>query len=197
MFESRGLPDYPPPRNAWEYPPPPISRRWKWVAILAGLAGLAGGSSLLVTAIVLGTSGAPGIIDDEDLIRVIERECRTMTESVESTRLIGSLPQQARAIQQQNRAVSRMVSAIERGRAQAIREDRPTEQWLADWRAIVEARNRFVLELVENGAASFDMPLDPDGVPVNVRMEDAWLAESSCDVPSVLVSPYPDDSSDV
>ena len=196
VFESRGLPEYPPPHNAWQYPPPPISRRWKWVAILTSSLGLVAGSGLLVSAIVLSTAGAPGLIDDQGLIRVIKRECRAMTEAVESTPLVGPLRVQARTIQEQNLAVTRMISQIERGRGQAIRDDRPTEQWLADWVEIVDARNRFVLELVENGSGAFDMPVDRDGVPIDVRMRDVWIGDVACEVPAVLVNPYPDDSSE-
>ncbi|MGA8988261.1 hypothetical protein, partial [Aeromicrobium sp.] len=134
---------------------------------------------------------APGIIDDEDLVRVIERECRTMTTSVESTSLAGSPSEQLGAIRKQNRAVSRMVAMIEQGHGQAISKDRPTRLWLDDWRTIVDARNTFVQELVDDSGATFDVPLDPEGVPIDVRMQKVWLGDSSCSVPSALLNPYP------
>lgn len=196
MFDSRGLPDYPPPRNAWEFPPPPVSPRWKWAAIAAMALGLIGGSSMLVVAIVFGTSGTPGLIDDTHLISVIERECAQMTSKVESLPIHGTPRRQAQSIAAQNVAIDDMVADIRAEGPDVLADDPPTEEWLVDWERLVEAREAYAEEILDGSLPDLDIPTDDRGKDIYLRMDDAFLGEATCDVPGVLINPYPEDTSD-
>lgn len=197
MFDSRGLPHYPPPHNAWQFPPPPVSSRWKWLAIAATVVGSVGGAAMLVVAIGVGSSGLPGAIDDPQLISVIERECGQMRSTVESMPVTGSPEQQATTIADQNHAIDVMVSAI-RSQGQAVlKADPPTQDWLADWDRLVAARKSYATRILDGSMPDLDIPKDEHGKDIYLRMDDVWLGESTCEVPGVLLDPYPDDDSQV
>lgn len=192
VFDSPGTPGYPPPRDTWEFPPPEVSTRWKWVAAFAGVTGLLVAGGLAAALIVLGTEDFPGLIDDERLTDTIAAECKVMTSTVASMPLSGGTPDQARTIRSQNRAVEVMVRSVRSANAKEIRDDRPAEQWLDDWERLVEARADYARELLDDPRATLEVPLDPDGDEITERMNDVWLGESGCEVPDVLVRPYTD-----
>ena len=196
MFDSRGLPDYPPPHNAWQFPPPPISPRWKWVAIATAALGLVAGSTMLVLAIALGSSGAPGLIDNTELISVIERECNQMTSKVESLPIHGTPRRQAQSITAQNVAIEDMVHDIRDVARDLLSSDPPSDEWLADWERLVDAREAYADEILGGSRTSLDIPTDERGKDIYLRMDDVFFTESTCEVPAVLLNPYPDDSSE-
>lgn len=197
MFDSRGLPDYPPPHNAWQFPPPPVSPRWKWAAIGAMVFGFIGGSTMLVVAITVGSSGVPGLIDDTELISVIERECDQMTSEVESLPIDGTPRRQAQTIAAQNVAIDDMLADIRSVGPTVLANDPPTEEWLADWEQLVDAREAYAEDLLAGSQHRLEVPHDDRGRDIDVRMDDVFFTESTCVVPEVLVEPYPGDASDV
>lgn len=198
VLDSQGLPDYPPAHNAWEFPPPPVSARWKWVAITLSVVASFAAMAMTIVAVVVGTDDYPGIIQDPDLIAVIGEECDLMTSTVESISIEGSVRAQAGAIIDQNRAVTIMLDSIRADGGDALDDDRPTRQWLADWQRLVDARTAYAADLTSGAAGDLEVPLDEDGDQIDRRMEDVWIDEpGACDVPSVLVSPYPENDADV
>lgn len=196
MFDSRGLPDYPPQVNAWEFPPPPVSPRWKWAAIAAMVLGLVGGSAMLGVAISVGSSGTPGLIDNVRIVNLIEDECALMTDQVESIPITGSRESQAAAISDQNDVVDDMVSAVRGMGSNVLSTDPPTEAWLVDWHKLVMAREDYAEELLDGSTPSLKIPTDDRGEKIYVRMNDVFFYESTCTVPSVLLFPIPEDASD-
>jgi hypothetical protein len=196
VFDSRGLSDYPPQHNAWQFPPPPISPRWKWAAIAAMVLGLVGGSTMLVVAISVGSSGAPGLIDNTELISVIERECQQMTTKVESLPIHGTPRRQAQTIAAQNVAIEDMVDDIRSVGQEVLADDPPTDEWLADWGRLVDAREAYAEEILDGSLPDLQIPTDERGKDIYVRMDDVFIADSTCEVPGVLLNPYPDDASD-
>ena len=196
MFDSRGLPDYPPAQNAWQFPPPPVSSRWKWAAIAAMVLGLIGGSTMLTIAITIGSSGAPGLIDDTELISVIERECNQMTTKVESLPIHGTPRRQAQTIVAQNVAVADMVHDIRDEAGDLLTSDPPSNDWLTDWDRLVAAREAYARKLLGGSQRGLDIPTDEHGKDIYLRMDDAFLGEPSCEVPAALLNPYPEDSSE-
>ena len=192
VFDAPGTPGYPPPRNTWEFPPPEVSRAWKWIAVLVGIGGLLAAGTLTTLLVVFATDDFAGFIEDEDLTDTISSQCVLMTLTVESLPITGSTPQQAAAITDQNRAVEIMVQAIRSAHPTKIREDDPAEQWLRDWERLVDARATYAEELLRDPGASLSVPTDADGNDITDRMDDVWLGESVCEVPDVLASPYTD-----
>jgi hypothetical protein len=191
VFDSGGLPDYPPQRNAWQFPPPPISKRWKWAAIAAMVAGLVGGTALIATVVVVGSNGVPGAIDNSRLLSVIQRECDRMTSTVESMPVAGPPLRRAQTIAEQDRAVRNMVDAIRGGvDGDVIRDDEPAVDWLRDWDRLVEARETYAERLVRGSTADLEIPQDAHGEDVDVRMDDVWIGDPACEVPQVLLDPY-------
>jgi hypothetical protein len=196
VFDSRGLPDYPPPHNAWQFPAPPISPRWKWVAIAAAIVGLVTGSTMLGVMIATGISGIPGVIDNPALITVIERECSQMTAEVEAMPITGSPSRQAATISQQDEVVDRMVAAIREVEPGTIEDDPPTDEWLADWSRLVQARESYAKEILDGSLPDLEIPKDEHGNEIYRRMDDAFINDSVCEVPRALLNPYPEYSSD-
>lgn len=192
VLETQGLPPYPPARNVWEFPPPPVQKRWKWIAVAAMVLGLVVAVVLVSVLVELDRKDAPGLIEDGTLVSIIDRECELMRSTVESMPLSGSPTRQARTIGDQNEAVEGMLERIRARGGAAIAADRPTEEWLADWQTILDARSRFAAGFVTGGADDFELPLDADGDPVHLRMNDVWLGATVCEVPAALLSPYPD-----
>lgn len=197
MFDDRGLPDYPPPHNVWQFPPPPVSPRWKWLAILVTIVGLLGGGTMLAFIIAIGSDGVPGLIDDSRVINVIERECRQMTSKVESLPIRGTPRRQAQSIAAQNAAIEDMVADIRDLGAELLAGDPPTVDWLADWERLVAAREAYAQMIVEGQTPDLDVPEDSNGRDIYVRMDDAFIEKTTCQVPGVLLNPYPESSSDV
>lgn len=189
MFDNRGLPDYPPPINAWQFPPPPVSPRWKWAAIAAGVFGLVGGATMLTIAIAVGSSGAPGLIDDTELTSYIEDECALMTDEVESMPRAGSPKVRAATIADQNDAVEDMLLAIRDLGPEVIDADPPTDEWLADWDRLVEAREAFAENVLDGSVRPLKIPNDEDGDEIYLRMNDVFFYETTCKVPWVLLHP--------
>lgn len=198
MFDSRGLPDYPPPHNAWQFPPPKVSSRWKWLAIGATVFGLVAGTTLLVVTIAVGSSGLDGVIDDPDLVSVIEAQCDEMTTTVEALPIHGTARRQGQSILRQNEAIKDMISGITAlAGPELLADDPPTEAWLADWNSLSEARETYAEALMDGEPATLELPTDDRGREIYVRMDDAFLDGSTCRVPEVLVNPEPDDASGV
>lgn len=181
--EPTPLPPYPPQR-VWTFPPPPVRRGWFWVAITVMVTSVALGVTLIVTAAVVESGDAPGLIDDSSLLEIIDEECADMTvrvESVDRSDLVDS-------IQEQNLAVLEMVQLIDGRAGSLIDEDVPAAAWLDDWVALVEARDGYINGLNLDDESRLEIPRDPDGSLIVDRMNDA-LIDGSCSVPNVLVDP--------
>ncbi|MCL8250580.1 hypothetical protein AERO_04225 [Aeromicrobium fastidiosum] len=192
MLDATGGAAYPPARNTWEFPPPPSSARWVWVAVLATLTGLVVAGGLVVVLARLGSGDLPGVIDDDELLTTIAIECSLMTSTVDMLPVYGTAQQQSETIRDQDRAVRLMVDAIRTEAAAAIARDRPSDQWLDDWESLVGARERLARRLLRDPNASLVVPVDGDGDPVTERMADVWLGDAACEVPPTIGSPDAD-----
>lgn len=188
MFDSPGAPAYPPARNTWEFPPPELRKRWKWLAVLVGLLGLAVSSALIAVVVAVGGDDSPGLIEDAALLDSIADQCSIMTSTVESMPTSGSPQRRAVTIADQSRAVELMVAAIRADHPETVLNDQPAEQWLQDWEQLVQSRDEYALALLRDPNASFEVPLDPDGDPITDRMADVWLGYPVCEVPTELTA---------
>ena len=158
--------------------------------------GLLGGSAMLATAIAVSSSGAPGLIDDADLISVIEDQCAQMTSTVESMPVVGPPKRQAATIAHQNEAIGMMLGAIRDLGPDVIASDPPTNEWLGDWERLVEAREAYAEEILDGSLPDLEIPNDENGDDIDLRMDDVFIDGSTCEVPDVLLNPYPDDESE-
>ncbi|MET0468936.1 MAG: hypothetical protein ABWZ87_09350 [Aeromicrobium sp.] len=197
MFEPPGSPEYPPRHDTWQFPPPPVPTRWKWVAVLAGLLGLVASGAMLTFVIVVGNEDFPGVIDDEKLTDTVAETCRLMTRTVASMPPVGTPEGRAATVADQNRAVEQMVRSIRSQRAAEIRDDRPAELWLRDWDRLIEARNDYARALLRDPNASLELPVDADGHDITERMDDVWVGDSACRVPEALTTSGSGNRSDV
>ena len=158
--------------------------------------GLVAGTTLLVVAITVGSTSAPGLIDDPEVVSVIKRECGQMTASVESLPIHGTPRRQAQTIARQNVAIEDMVADIRDVGPDALASDPPTDEWLADWDRLIEAREAYAEHLLDGAVVPFRVPYDEDGRHISVRMDDVFIDRSVCEVPEVLVNPSPEGGSD-
>lgn len=187
-METDGLPAYPPARNAWDYPPPPISPRWKWVAIAAGFLSLVAATALVAVAISVTSRDNTGLIEDARLLDAISRECAIMTFTIESTPLSGDVRQQVAIIRDQDAAVATMVEAIRELDPHVLADDKPTAGWLDDWDRLVGARETLAAGLEEDLGLEIVIPKDEKGHPIDERMDKALLG-GECTVPADLLDP--------
>lgn len=197
MFDSPGAPVYPPARNTWEFPPPELRTRWKWLAVLTGFVGLVVSGALITVLVVVGGDDSPGFIEDAALLDSIADQCSIMTATVESMPVGGPPQRRAATIADQGRAVELMTAAIRADHPETVLNDQPAEQWLQDWEQLVQSRDGYALELLRDPNASWDVPLDPDGDPITDRMADVWLGYPVCEVPAELTTTSADVRSDV
>lgn len=156
--------------------------------------GLLGVTTMIVVVVTVGSTSAPGLIDDPELISVIERECQQMTSSVESLPIHGTPRRQAQTIARQNVAVEDMVDDIRSVGQETLAGDPPSDEWLADWDRLVDAREAYAEEILEGSLAQLQVPTDDRGEDIDIRMDDVFIGGSPCEVPEVLLNPYPDDA---
>ena len=197
MNDDRGLPPYPPARNAWDYPPPPISRRWRWAPVAAVGLVIALIAGLICAAVVINGKDYPGIIEDDRIVSVIDRECDIMTKTVESMPVTGSATQQAKIVTDQNKAIANMLTEIRSIDGDVLRADPPTISWLNDWDDLIAAREAFAEQRSNGYDTDLRIPRDADGDRIYERMDLVWLNSPVCEVPDELLNPYPDDDSAV
>jgi hypothetical protein len=145
---------------------------------------------LITTAAVLESDDASGLIENGPILATIDDECAVMTDQVDQLGSAGQPDDLAETIRDQNEAVTTMVEQIRLLPRAVLAQDRPTEAWLRDWDRLVTARESYAKALEANGepAGRFEVPLDPDGLPIDLRMEDALL-DDVCRVPESLVDP--------
>jgi hypothetical protein len=190
--QTPGRPPYPPEHNVWQFPPPPVSRRWFWVAIAAMTGSVLIAVGLSVTGGVIASKDLPSVIENHQLTTVIGHECRIMTESIESMPVDGTLRQQADILADQNQAVEQMLEAVRMLPDDVRAGDKPTEQWLADWDRLLQARASYAVLLERGYRPSLRIPRDSDGDYIFKRMNRVWLTTDECHVPNELLNPYPE-----
>lgn len=189
MSQPPGLPSYPPPRPAWTPPPPlPVRRGWLWAAIATSVVATLAIGALLAANVLTWTQDIPSLLNTGKVMAAVNRECSTMTSTVDSILVTGDPESQAGALADQNDAVLSMVDEL-RALPDRVREsDEPLDAWLDDWESLVEAREQYAEKLLAGRRAVFEVPLDDDGDEIWERMD--FAAEPDCSVPETLLSPY-------
>lgn len=178
-----------PPQQTWRFPPPPLARRWVWLAWIATVLGAAALAAGVTLAVVAGNRDAPGLIDDPKVLARIEASCSLMTSTVEAQPSGRTPRERSLIVTDQNAAVDEMIDRIEALDSDVRAGDRPLEAWLDDWRALTDARDSYAA-LVARGGPEREVvvPFDERGRPITERMEDALL-DDVCPVPEVLIDP--------
>lgn len=194
---NRDLPPYPPARNAWEFPPPPISRRWRWAPIAAVTLSAIAAAALIVSAVVIMNKDFPEMIEDGRIVSVIDRECDIMIETVKSMPITGSPAEQADVIADQDKAIANMLAEIRKLDNDVLKADPPTIAWLDDWDALIAAREGFAEQRRNGYETDLRIPRDAHGDRIHERMDAVWLTSPVCEVPEELLNPYPEDVSAV
>ncbi|MEO6606595.1 MAG: hypothetical protein ABIN55_13410 [Aeromicrobium sp.] len=197
MTERQELPSYPPAHNAWEYPPPPISRRWFWAPVLVVVLAIAASVGLIISAVVIMRKDFPEIIEDDQIVSVIDRECSIMIETVMSMPIKGTPTEQAAIVVDQNKAIANMLTEIRKVGSDVLNADPPTNAWLDDWDALIAAREAFAEQRRDGYDTRLRVPRDNHGDRIYERMDLVWLTSPVCEVPDELLNPYPRDVSAV
>ncbi len=179
------LPPYPPAQDAWRFPPPPVSRRWLWVAIGASTAATIAIVALATSLVVAGASDLSGSIDEPEIVTAVDAGCSTLAAGVEPVRVDGLSVDRPSRIEAQTSVVREVVATWRDLDADLRASDEPFDDWLDDWDRIVEARDAYVVELQSNPNALFDQP-EVDGEPVAERMD---AVMTGCPVPETLLRP--------
>ncbi|MCE6998251.1 hypothetical protein LZG04_26135 [Saccharothrix sp. S26] len=133
-------------------------------------------------ALVLGVPGFPAcadhdrpeLIDDPVVADAAESACAAMAREVHA--VVGDPVQ---AIRARNDAVVTMIDAVRAVGEDRIADDRPAAEWLADWRALVDARARHADDLAAGRDPGWVVPAH-DGRPITERMAAVSL---DCAVP--------------
>lgn len=133
----------------------------------------------IVVLIVLGflvyaNHDRPELIDDPDVVEAAERACAAMNREVREV-----VAEPVRAILTRNDAVIAMIDAVREVGEERIADDHPTGLWLADWRALVDARARYADDLAAGRNPGWVVPV-VDGRPVTERVGEVGV---DCAVP--------------
>lgn len=179
------LPPYPPALDAWRFPPPPVSRRWLWVAIGSGAAATVAIVALVVSLVVAGSSDLQASIDDPEIIDAIDAGCDTLAAGVEPVSVDGLSVDRPGRIEAQTSVVREVVATWRDLDADLRASDIPFDDWLDDWDRLVEARDAYVVDLQSNPNALFEEP-EVDGEPIVDRMD---AVMTGCPVPETLLHP--------
>lgn len=179
------LPPYPPAHDAWRFAPPPVSRRWLWVAVGASVVSAIAVAALVTSLVIAGGSDLPASIDEPEIIDAVDAGCSSLTAGVEGVEVDGLSVDRPSRIEAQT-AVLRDVVAGWRGLDADLRaSDEPFDDWLDDWDRLVAARDAYVEELRSNTNALFEVP-EVDGEPIDERMD---AVMTGCPVPNTLLNP--------
>lgn len=165
-----------------------MSRRWLPVAWIAGVVGVVVIVSAFVGIGVMGTRDAPGLIDDQSILRAIDQGCQEVRRTMDRRPVRGDQRSQAAAIRRQNLAAQRMLERVEARGAKRIDADRPTRQWVEDWQRLIDNRARVADGLLDGEVRDQAVPRDPDGRRLDRRMN-AAAAAAGCVVPRQFVEP--------
>lgn len=160
--------------------------------MLTAIAGI----GLIVGAVVITGKDFPSVIQDDQIVSVITRECDIMTETVESMPVTGDPDEQLAILADQNKAVEKMVATVRMVDAQTRKDDHPTDEWLRDWELLVKAREGYAAALL-SGRAELKIPRGQGGEEIIGRMNKVWFDAPVCTVPRDLLNPYPRDLSAV
>ncbi len=197
MNEDPHLPPYPPAHNAWEFPPPPISPRWRWAPIAAVTLAAIAAVGLIAGAVIIMQKDFPEMIEDGRIVSVIDRECSIMIDTVKSMPVTGTPAEQADVISDQNKAIANMLGEIRSLDSDVLKADPPTMAWLDDWDALIAAREGFAEQRRNGYETDLRIPRDAHGDRIYKRMDAVWLTSPVCEVPEELLNPYPEDVSAV
>ncbi|MGS2615970.1 hypothetical protein ACVCAH_15815 [Micromonospora sp. LZ34] len=127
----------------------------------------------------------PELIDNPPVSEVAESACATMRAAVAAKAAApgAAVDAKVRSIREQNAAVAAMVAQVRGVGRDLLADDHPTTAWLADWDTLVEARERYAVELAAGREPHFVVPT-VDGRPLIDRMNSVGLR---CEVPPQLV----------
>lgn len=137
------------------------------IALVVGVGGVLGYSAYA-------QHDRPELIDDPVVAEAAETACAAMTRDVRS-----AAADPVQAIRARNDAVITMVDAVEAVGADRLAGDRPANLWLADWRALVDARARYADDLAAGRTPAWAVPA-VDGQPITERLATVGL---DCAVP--------------
>ncbi|HYH48624.1 MAG TPA: hypothetical protein VEG38_03655 [Acidimicrobiia bacterium] len=141
------------------------------------------GSLWAIGPIVFAGRDDPTAIDTKRVRTAVEAACPQLRADLSALPAGMAAPERAEA---ENRAVEQFLGRVRAVGPEALADDNPIEQWLADWEQIISARR----QAVQSGKRF--IPPVVDNAPVNVRMYAlirAGLRE--CDVPPALLAPEP------
>lgn len=144
----------------------------------AATVGVYVGAFLLFT-----TDDRPDQIDTAAVEQVATDACIRLRVAVDAAPpLAAGAPLDARQarVGEQEQLVARLVSDVQSVGPQALDEDVPAREWLADWQVLVQARRAF---LDAGGAGGWALPV-LDGRVVSERMD--GIGVDACRVPDAL-----------
>ena len=141
------------------------------------------GSLWAIGPIVFAGRDDPTAIDSKAVRTAVAAGCPQLRAELSALPAGMAGPDRAEA---ENRAVEQFLARVRAVGPEALADDAPIEQWLADWEQIVAARRRAVQD-----GKRFAAPV-VDNAPINVRMY-ALIRSGlrDCDVPPALLAPEP------
>ena len=119
----------------------------------------------------------PELVDDPDVVRAAESACAAMNREV-----LAVVAEPVQAIRARNDAVTAMIDAVREVGEERIADDEPTDLWLADWHALVNARARYADDLAAGRNPAWVVPV-VDGRPVTERVGEVGV---ECAVPAAV-----------
>lgn len=182
---SAPLPPYPPREDAWRFPPPPVGRRWLWVAIVVSVVATVVTVAAIVVVAVQGSRDFPSMLDDPEVVSRLDESCERMRDEVQAERVDAPTARRVQAIEAQNEAVQQMIDDLRDLPDEVRAGDEPLDDWLDDWQLLVDERSEYATRLASDPSADFRAP----------RVDDTSVADRidqvapECTVPETLLTP--------
>lgn len=143
-------------------------------------------AGLVVVAVEAESDDAPALIDNGTVAAAVVDACTRMT-----TRLDAELAsaEPSRVLRWKAQQIDRFIRDVTRLDPQLRAGDEPLEDWLRDWRALSGALRDHADRIADEAGspADFDLPTDPDGEDITVRMDE--VAQTVCPVPETVTDP--------
>ena len=179
------LEPYPPQVDAWRFPPPPVSRRWVWAAVIGSVVALAAIVAMVVGIAVVATTDLEASLDDPEIIDAVDAGCEEI-ESIADLVEIDSLDvDRPSRITLQNEVLQQVVDTWTGLDADLRASDVPFDEWVADWQRLIDARVDYLADFERNPRTLFIEPR-VDGKRLSERMD---AVNSGCQVPESLLAP--------
>jgi len=166
---------------------PPPNRRQLVVILGCVLLLLGAGVSLPVIGLWrYANADHLGILDNPPVADRAAQACATMAREVAAIppAAPGDTAGQVTVIRAQNQALEHVVTSMTDLGPELLSGDHPANQWIADWKTLIQLREDYADALAAGSEPTFEVPT-VDGYPITHRMSESGV---ECPIPPEITA---------